>query len=81
MYFLTTKVVRLEKSEVCSCFEFSSTILAKKLKEKTIATTLTNMGVGIGGRTIPWILKFPAKKGCFIRFEWEKTNFTTFGTP
>jgi len=22
-----------------------------------------------------------AKKGCFLSLEWEKTNFTTFGTP
>ena len=21
------------------------------------------------------------KKGCFLSFEWEKTNFTTFGPP
>jgi len=26
-------------------------------------------------------LKFLAKKGCFLRFEWEKINFTAFGTP
>jgi len=31
-----------------------------------------------------WILKFPAKKGCFLSFEWEKSKksiFTTFGPP
>jgi len=22
-----------------------------------------------------------SKKGCFLSFEWEKTNFTTFGPP
>ena len=25
-----------------------------------------------------WILKISAKKGCFLSFEWEKLNFTTF---
>ena len=28
-----------------------------------------------------WILKILAKKDCFFSFEWEKTNFTTFGLP
>jgi len=28
---------------------------------------------------VPWILKISAKQGCFLNFEWEKTNFTTFG--
>jgi len=35
-----------------------------------------SMGVGRGA---PWILKISAKKCCFLSFEWEKTNFTTFG--
>jgi len=26
-----------------------------------------------------WILKFSAKRGCFLSFEWEKSYFTTFG--
>jgi len=33
------------------------------------------MGVGRG------VLKISAGKGCFLSFEWEKTNFTTFGSP
>ena len=28
-----------------------------------------------------WILTFSEKKGCFLSFEWEKSNFTTFGHP
>jgi len=38
------------------------------------------MGVGRGGRgaLLPWILKFSTKKGCFLSFEKEKSNFTTF---
>jgi len=44
-------------------------------------TKLTNtaMSVGRGALTPPWILKFSAKKGCFLSFEREKSNFTTFG--
>jgi len=41
-------------------------------------------GMGVGKRAgawPPWILKFSAKKGCFLSFEWEKSNFTTFGSP
>jgi len=36
-----------------------------------------------GGKGVkaPWILKISAKKGCFLNFEWEKPNFTTFGLP
>ena len=35
-----------------------------------------------GSLGLPWILKISTiKKGCFLSFEWEKTNFTTFGTP
>jgi len=41
----------------------------------------TCMGVGRWGRGHPWILKISAKKGCFLSFEWEKTNFTTFSPP
>ena len=29
----------------------------------------------------PWILKIIAKKRCVLDFEWEKTNFITFGPP
>jgi len=41
------------------------------------------MGVGRGaGEAIhPWILKISANKVCFLSFEWEKSNFTTFGHP
>ena len=31
------------------------------------------------GARLPWIFKCLAKKGCFLSFEWEKSNFTTFG--
>jgi len=31
-----------------------------------------------GGLGPHWILKISAKKVCFLSFEWEKTNFTTF---
>ena len=43
-----------------------------------------------GALSPPWSLeisakkkisKISAKKGCFLSFEWEKTNFTTFGPP
>jgi len=27
------------------------------------------------------ILKFSAKRGCFLSFEWAKPNFITFGPP
>jgi len=33
-----------------------------------------------GGQGGHWIWKISAK-GCFLSFEWEKTNFTTFGLP
>jgi len=40
------------------------------------------MGVGRGrGDLVLWILNISAKKSCFLNFEWEKTNFTTFGPP
>jgi len=29
----------------------------------------------------PSILKISAKKGCFLRFQWKTTIFTTFGPP
>jgi len=38
------------------------------------------MGVGRGALP-PWILKVSAKKVFFLSFEWEKSNFTTFGHP
>jgi len=40
------------------------------------------MGVGMGGTEehwSRWILKILAQKGCFLSFECEKSNFTTFG--
>ena len=37
------------------------------------------MGVGRGGLGPPWILKISANRGCFLGFDWEKTNFATFG--
>jgi len=39
------------------------------------------MGVGREGQDHSWILKIAAKQGCLLSFEWEKTNFTTFGHP
>ena len=40
------------------------------------------MGVGRGRQEGPlWISKILTKKGCFLSFEWEKTNLTTFGRP
>jgi len=42
------------------------------------------MGVGRGSRGAlapSWILKISAKKGCFLSFEWDKINFTTFSPP
>jgi len=36
---------------------------------------------GQGGQGPPWILKSLAKNGCFLDFEREKSNFTTFGPP
>jgi len=38
-------------------------------------------GGGQVGLDPNWILKFIAKKSCFLSFEWEKTNFITFGPP
>jgi len=31
-----------------------------------------------GGQGPPWIFKISATKCCFVSFEWEKSNFTTF---
>jgi len=44
---------------------------------------LTRGRTGGGRRALapPRILKIFIKKGCFPSFEWEKTNFTTFGSP
>jgi len=41
------------------------------------------MGVGWGARRGLDPLDFEnfSKKGCFLNFEWEKTNSTTFDTP
>jgi len=33
---------------------------------------------GRGSHRPPWILKFLAR-GCFLNFEWEKSNFIIFG--
>ena len=38
------------------------------------------MGVGRGALAPPDFESF-SKKGCSLSFEWEKTNFTTFGPP
>ena len=42
-----------------------------------------HMGVGTGGRGAlpPWILRFWARKGCFLSFEQEISNLTTSGPP
>jgi len=37
-----------------------------------------NTGVGRGEQAPTWKLKFFAKKGYFLTFESEKTNFATF---
>ena len=42
------------------------------------------MGVGRGRAVVtlaPLDFKNFSTKGCFLSFQWEKTNFTTFGTP
>jgi len=36
---------------------------------------------GRGDLVTHWILKILSKKSCFLSFEWEKTNFTTFAPP
>jgi len=38
-------------------------------------------GLRKGSLGPPWILKFAAKKGCFLSFKWEKSVFTTFAPP
>ena len=41
---------------------------------------ITFMGFGRGGALAsPWIFKIAAKKGCFLGFERENANLTTFG--
>jgi len=43
---------------------------------------LLAMGVGRGGGGLAFLdFKIFCKKGCFPSFEWEKSNFTTFGLP
>jgi len=39
------------------------------------------MGVGRGALALPWILKFSAKKGCFLTFEWEKKQISLLLAP
>jgi len=41
------------------------------------------MGVGGGGQGVLTALGFEniSKNGCFLNFQWEKTNFTTFDPP
>jgi len=34
---------------------------------------------GSGGLFLPWVSNISANKVYFLSFEWEKTNFTTFG--
>jgi len=36
---------------------------------------------GGGFLSSPWIFKITGTEGCFLSFEWEKTNFTTFSHP
>jgi len=38
------------------------------------------MGVGRGALP-PLDFEIISKKGCFLSFEWEKSNFTMFGFP
>jgi len=40
---------------------------------------VNNHGRRNGGACPHWILKISAKKGCFLSFEGEIPNFTTFG--
>jgi len=54
------------------------------VSEGWVLERILPMGVGRGAAValaLPWILKFSAKEGCFLSFEWEKSNFTTFGHP
>jgi len=39
------------------------------------------MGVGRGEGKAPLDFEIFSKKSYFFSFEWEKTNFTTFGPP
>jgi len=36
---------------------------------------------GLGPPWPTWMLKILARKSCLLSFEWEKTDFTTFGPP
>jgi len=48
-------------------------------KEKGASTHASPMYMGVVRGLGPrWILTFLAKKDWFLRFQWEKTNFTTF---
>jgi len=61
-----------------------NTWLGVAAKQGVQAHCFITMGVGrkgAGGAWPPWILKISAKKGCFLNFEWEKKNFTTFVLP
>jgi len=52
--------------------------------EETCGVGVRSMGVGRGrpGRAlVPLDFEIFSKKGCFLSFEWEKSNFTTFGPP
>jgi len=41
-----------------------------------------DVGREVGRRALaPLDFEHFGKKGCFLSFEWEKTNFTTFGPP
>jgi len=39
------------------------------------------VGRGVGGGLVPLDFENFSKKCCFLDFECEKTNFTTFGPP
>jgi len=45
-----------------------------------VQVSYTTMGVGKGG-VAPLAFENCSKKGYFLSFEWETTNFTTFGSP
>jgi len=48
----------------------------------TKGKVLLDMGVGRGaGGLGPPVFESFRKKGCFLSFVWEKTNFTTLGLP
>ena len=58
----------------------SSLLRCYFLKNEHDSAPVGRMDVGRGGRTPQWILKFSVKK-FFRSFEWENSNFTTFGPP